>query len=227
MAAPSVHHLSGTPGRDPESNLERIRGRLEEAREAGAGLLVTPELFITAEASVDDSLLRERLRWIARSTGVGLIASTPEATGSATYIGADWWDASGNHVAHVRKHRLATWQLARGFTAWNGRPQTILTSMYSEIDMPWPVAVAFSDDAADPAYAYFLRDHGVRTVLELGTASSRFEAIAPSPAWAPKHTGVPFPQTGPLPEELLRPLPRIADAWWTQAVVHATTGWGS
>lgn len=227
MAAPTVHHSAATPGRDPESNLERIRARMAEARRAGAGLLVTPELFITAEASADGSLLRERLRCSARSAGIGLIASTPEATGSATYIGADWWDAAGNQVAHVRKHRLVEWQVSRGFTAWDDRPQFVLTSGYSELGMLWPVAVAFADDVADPAYAYFLRDHGVRTVLQLGASSSRLGTITPSAPWAPKHTGVPFPQAGPLPEELLRPLPRIADAWWTGAAPSLAAGWGS
>lgn len=227
MAEPTVHHAAATPGRDTEANLERLRALLTEARRAGADLLVTPELFLTAEATADGSLLRERLRWLARSVGLGLVASTPETTDTATYVGADWWDASGNLVAHVRKHRLTRWQVARGFAAWNGRPEQMLTSMYSDSGMDRSVAVVFSDDAADPAYEYYLRDHGVRTVLELGPASSRTETIPPTPAWAPKHTGVPFPQSGPLPEPLLRPLPRVADSWWESATTRPSAGWGS
>lgn len=225
MAA-RVHHAAATPAPDPGTNLERIHSLLLEAGRQGVMLLVTPELFVTAEATTDGSLLRERLRWMARSTGVGLIASTPETTDTATYIGADWWDSSGNLVAHERKHRLAEWQFARGFTAWDERPLSILTSMYSDQGIKGRVALGFADDLADPAYEYYLRDHGVSRFLELGPASTRSESIEPAPAWAPKHTGIPFPQPGPLPEPLLRPLPRITDSWW-ETTIRPAPGWGS
>ncbi|WP_372699619.1 nitrilase-related carbon-nitrogen hydrolase [Arthrobacter sp. JSM 101049] len=214
MSLPTVYCAAGTPGRDPEANLERIRHWAFDARAAGAGLLLTPELFVTAETAGGDAVLRERLRSMARSTGVGIVASTPELTGGRVFVGADWWDRNGQLVAHVRKYRLAAWQRARGFSEWPGRPMFITEQEYMPCEMGYFVALAFDDDAADPAHAYFLRDHGVRRLLVLGETSSRQDVVVPAPAWAGKHTGVPFPQTGPLPEPLLRPLPRVPDAWW-------------
>lgn len=215
MGVPTVHHGCSAPGPDPEANLERIRVWADSAGLAGASLLLTPELFVTAETTTGAAALRERLRSIAVSAGVGLIASTPEATGDTTYIGAHWWDASGALVAHTRKQHLAHWQRGRGFSGWDGAPPIIPESVYSLPGLDGPVAMVFSADARDPSISYYLRDHGVRTVLALDDAGTHEVASVPAAAWAPKNTGVPFPQAGRLPEPLLRPLPRIADSWWS------------
>lgn len=215
MGVPTVHHACATPGPDPEVNLERIRTWAEAAGHAGASLLLTPELFVTAEGTTGSAALRERLRTVAMTAGVGLIASTAEATGERTFIGAHWWDASGALVAHTRKQHLADWQLARGFSGWDGAPPIIPKSVYSLSGLEGPMAMVFSADARDPSVSYYLRDHGVRTILALDDAGTHEMASVNTSSWAPKNTGVPFPQVGPLPEPLLRPLPRIADSWWS------------
>lgn len=212
---PTIHHGEAAPGPDPEANLERIRGWAESATLTGASLLLTPELFVTAEATTRGAALRERLRGIAISTGVQLIASTPEATGDSVFIGAHWFDASGALVAHTRKQHLAPWQRARGFSAWYGPPPFIPESVYSLAGLHGPVAMVFAADAQDPSISYYLRDHGVQSVLALDDAGTHQKACVAAGAWAPKNTGEPFPQAGRLPEPLLRPLPRIADSWWS------------
>ncbi|HXD27202.1 MAG TPA: nitrilase-related carbon-nitrogen hydrolase [Arthrobacter sp.] len=226
MSLPSVYCAAGTPGRDPEANLERIRQWASEASAAGAGLLLTPELFVAAEAG-GEAVVRERLRLAARTAGVGIVASTPERTGERVFVGADWWDAAGQLVAHVRKRRLSGWQRSRGFSGWTGRPEIIRAVAYTLCGNNGPVGVAFAEDAADPAQAYFLRDHGVRPVLVLAATSTAVRTLAPARPWGAKHTGAPFPQAGPLPEPLLRPLPRFADAWWSPSIPRGTADLGS
>ena len=227
MGVATVHHTFAAPGPDPQANVERIRAWAETASDAGASLLLTPELFVTAERATGSAVLRERLRTIAVGAGVGLIASTVETSGRKAFIGAHWWDAHGALVAHTRKHLLAHWQLARGFSSWGGTPPIIPESVYSVSGLQGPVALAFSADARDPSIGYYLRDHGVRTILALDDIGTQELASVNTGSWAPKNTGVPFPQSGLLPEPLLRPLPRVADSWWTGAGPRQPTDYGS
>ncbi|MDN5755134.1 nitrilase-related carbon-nitrogen hydrolase [Arthrobacter sp. AOP36-A1-22] len=215
MGAAKVHHACAAPGPDPEDNFERLRVWADTAAQAGASLLLTPELFVTAEAGTGSAILRERLRGVAATSGVGLVASTVEATGDRIFVGAHWWDAHGALVAHTRKRHLADWQVARGFCGWEGAPPIIPEAVYSVSGVDSPVALLFSADARDPSVGYYLRDHGVRTLLVLNEAGTCEAAVVPAGQWSAKNTGVPFPQSGPLPEALLRPLPRIPDSWWS------------
>ena len=227
MDVTPVHHTFAAPGPDPQANFERIHAWAQAASEAGASLLLTPELFVTAEGASGSAVLRERLRTVAVAAGVGLIACTVETSGQKAFIGAHWWDAQGALVAHTRKHHLAHWQKARGFSPWDGVPPIIPESVYSLPAIHGPVALTFSADVTDPSIAYYLRDHGVRTILALDEAGTQELASVNTGRWAPKNMGVPFPQSGPLPEPLLRPLPRVADSWWAGQGPRQAADYGS
>ena len=102
-----------TAGADPAANLARIEAAAHEAAQAGATLLVTPELGITsygggesilALAEPADGAIATRLAEIARETGVALVAGFAEKAGDAVYNSAIYSDGSGKPSVYRKSH---------------------------------------------------------------------------------------------------------------------------
>ncbi|MGR0158544.1 carbon-nitrogen hydrolase family protein [Paenarthrobacter nitroguajacolicus] len=117
---------------DVEANLRTIDDAAQRAAHAGAGLLLTPELFpvgyapLRLHAELDPSTLpsvRERLANIARSHGIGLVyslpalaraqhqethddAAQPPHADDAWHITATLLDATGSEVLNYAKVHL-------------------------------------------------------------------------------------------------------------------------
>lgn len=96
---------------DPDANLAIIRRSAARAVEAGAHLIVTPELFATgyAPATVrrsDGAGIRAGLARIAREEGIGVVGSTVEDDGGTGYISASLFDRSGAELLRYRKAHL-------------------------------------------------------------------------------------------------------------------------
>ncbi len=94
---------------DVEGNLGRLETLVVQAAEAGADLVVTPELFATGydpagAAAHDAEAIRGRLSAIARAAGVALVASTVDHSGP--HICASFFIPSGEEIARVAKHHL-------------------------------------------------------------------------------------------------------------------------
>ncbi|MFJ5956500.1 nitrilase-related carbon-nitrogen hydrolase [Paenarthrobacter sp. NPDC092416] len=92
-------------------NLRRLATRALEARQRGASLLVTPELFTSGYAptlihGTDGAAHRAQLAAIAVEHGIGLVASTVEHDNDKHYISASLFDTDGTEVARYRKQNL-------------------------------------------------------------------------------------------------------------------------
>jgi 5-aminopentanamidase len=95
----------------PQLNLRRIAARAREAREGGADILVTPELFLSGYApslvhSQDGAPQRIQLADIAASTGIALVASTVEHDEGRHYISASFFGPDGTELTRYRKQHL-------------------------------------------------------------------------------------------------------------------------
>jgi 5-aminopentanamidase len=123
-----------TAGPDTAANLARIETSAREAAEAGATLLVTPELGITsygggekirALAEPAGGAIAARLAGIARETGVALVAGFAEKAGDAVYNSAIYTDGSGKPSVYRKSHLYGEYE--RGlFTP--EKPSTCLLS---------------------------------------------------------------------------------------------------
>ncbi|MBW4094452.1 MAG: carbon-nitrogen hydrolase family protein [Acidobacteria bacterium] len=101
---------------DVESNLRTIASAAKSAAEAGAGMLLTPELFpvgydplrIAAEFNPCSlPALRQQLAAIASAHGVALVYSVPAPDGhGGLYISATLVDAQGTEVLQYQKVHL-------------------------------------------------------------------------------------------------------------------------
>ena len=101
---------------DLDANLRAIAEAAEAAREHGAELLLTPELWVSGYAprELADWLTPERiagipeeLARIARETGVAIAASFPLARADGTFaIAAGLWDRRGGEVLRYEKVHL-------------------------------------------------------------------------------------------------------------------------
>jgi NAD+ synthase (glutamine-hydrolysing) len=112
---------------DAPGNAERIVGRLEEARRAGARLLVTPELALSGYPP-EDLLFHRGFRRRIEGTmarladaarGIDLLVGYPEYVDGALYNSAAWL-REGRCIASYRKQRLPNYQVfdeERYFTA--------------------------------------------------------------------------------------------------------------
>ncbi|WP_328468921.1 carbon-nitrogen hydrolase family protein [Actinoplanes sp. NBC_00393] len=105
---------AGVPG-DVEANHVQLREAAGKAAAAGAGLLVTPELFLTGYDIGDRVRELARLdligmvRQIAREAGIAIVAGIPESSGSDTkvlYNSAIVVDERGEVLARHRKTHL-------------------------------------------------------------------------------------------------------------------------
>ena len=95
----------------PQENLRRIAARAGEARQLGADILVTPELFVSGYApslvhGQDGAAQRVQLADIAASAGLALVASTVEHAGGNHYISASFFGPDGSELTRYRKQHL-------------------------------------------------------------------------------------------------------------------------
>lgn len=102
---------AGVPG-DVAANRAQLRAAAEAAASAGAGLLITPELYLTGYDIGDQVRELARLdltgmvREIARETGVAILAGLPEAAGDVLYNSAILIDEHGTELLRYRKTHL-------------------------------------------------------------------------------------------------------------------------
>ncbi|MDF1609306.1 carbon-nitrogen hydrolase family protein [Hoeflea sp. YIM 152468] len=102
-----------TAGTDISANLTRIQTDAEKAAQAGACLLVTPELGVTSYAGGHeivtlaepaDGPLVTRLDEIARQSGVAIVAGFAEKAGGAVYNSAVYTDGTGAPLVYRKSH---------------------------------------------------------------------------------------------------------------------------
>ncbi|WP_159940819.1 MULTISPECIES: carbon-nitrogen hydrolase family protein [unclassified Nocardiopsis] len=106
---------SGHSG-DPADALDRLAERAREAAEAGARLLVGPEMSLTGYnigapalarlAEPADGPLSRAVAAIAADTGVAIVHGFPERAGDAVYNAVQLVDAAGARLATYRKAHL-------------------------------------------------------------------------------------------------------------------------
>lgn len=92
-------------------NLRRIAVRAHEAKQCGAKLLVTPELFTSGYAptlvhGTDGAAQRQQLAAIAVEHGIALVASTVEHEEGRQYISASLFGPDGAELTRYRKQNL-------------------------------------------------------------------------------------------------------------------------
>ncbi|MBP2266982.1 MULTISPECIES: carbon-nitrogen hydrolase family protein [Micrococcaceae] len=142
---------------DVEANLRTIDDAAQRAAQAGAGLLLTPELFpvgyapLRLHAELDPATLpgiRERLSEIARRHSIGLVYSLPAVADheNAWHITASLLDAEGNEVLNYAKVHLFGPEEHKAFVGAQEPPAVvdfngIRTSMLICYDVEFPEAV--------------------------------------------------------------------------------------
>lgn len=92
-------------------NIRRIAARAQEARQRGANLLVTPELFASGYAptlvhGTDGTTHRQQLAAVAAGHGIALVASTVEHEAGRHYISASLFGPDGAELTRYRKQNL-------------------------------------------------------------------------------------------------------------------------
>jgi predicted amidohydrolase len=102
---------AGVPG-DVEANCAQLRAAAAEAAAAGAGLLITPELYLTGY-DIGDRVrelaqrdLTGMVRQIAREAGLAILAGLPEPAGDLLYNSAILIDEQGEVLLRYRKTHL-------------------------------------------------------------------------------------------------------------------------
>lgn len=153
---------------DVDANLRTIDDAARRAAQAGAGLLLTPELFpvgyapLRLHAELDPATLpavRDRLAGIPRKYGIGLVYSLPgaaenmhddgaeQASGEGRWhISATLLDASGNEVLSYNKVHLFGAEEHKAFVGAQAPPAVVdfnglRTSMLICYDVEFPEAV--------------------------------------------------------------------------------------
>lgn len=119
---------AGAELNDPAANLALIRRFTAQAADAGAHLILTPELFATGYAPArvrqsDGAAIRTELAGIARGAGIGVVASTVEDDGGTGYISASLFDGSGTELLRYRKAHLFGDEERGSFAPGDGVPQ--------------------------------------------------------------------------------------------------------
>ncbi|WP_338675412.1 carbon-nitrogen hydrolase family protein [Streptomyces sp. SCSIO 30461] len=105
---------SGTPG-DIAKNLEILDAHAAAAAASGAGLLVSPEMFLTGYAIGDgihrlaetaDGASAQAVAGIARRHGIAVVYGYPERDGEQVYNAAQLIGPDGARLANYRKTHL-------------------------------------------------------------------------------------------------------------------------
>ncbi|WP_426998544.1 carbon-nitrogen hydrolase family protein [Pseudarthrobacter sp. N5] len=141
---------------DVEANMRTIDAHAKRAASAGAGLLLTPELFPVGYApgrvrsGLDPARLpaiRDALAGIARHHGVGLVYSLPAVTGDGGWqITATLLDSQGAEVLNYAKVHLFGGEEREAFGAAQAAPEVVhfagvKTSLLICYDVEFPEAV--------------------------------------------------------------------------------------
>ncbi|WP_224091502.1 carbon-nitrogen hydrolase family protein [Arthrobacter sp. StoSoilB13] len=142
---------------DVEANLRTIDDAARRAAQAGAGLLLTPELFpvgyapLRLHAELDPATLpgiRERLAGIARRHNIGLVYSLPAPSpeDNTWHITATLVDGSGEELLHYAKVHLFGAEERKAFVGAQAPPAVvdfngIRTSILICYDVEFPEAV--------------------------------------------------------------------------------------
>ncbi|UVJ41530.1 carbon-nitrogen hydrolase family protein [Arthrobacter sp. CJ23] len=141
---------------DVEANLRTIDAAALRSSQAGAGLLLTPELFpvgyapLRLHAEFDPAALpgiRERLAGIARAHGIGLVYSLPAVSpDGGWHITATLIDSRGTELLHYAKVHLFGAEERKAFSAAQAAPGVvdfngIRTSLLICYDVEFPEAV--------------------------------------------------------------------------------------
>lgn len=166
---------------DPEQNLAKIRAAALSARDRGAELLVTPELFVTGYAprELAQWLTQEKVAGVpaaiaalASEAGIAIAAGFPAAHEDGSFgIAAGLWDAAGTELLRYEKVHLWGADERLAFTAsvvapaiaeWNGH--RVAFQICYDIEFPEP--------------ARFLAERGVDLLL-VPTAIDRNSAYVP------------------------------------------------
>lgn len=114
---------------EPGENLALIRRAAVRAAEAGADLLLTPELFATGYAPAlaagsDGAGMRKELAAIADEEGIGVVASTVEDDSGTRFISASFFDETGDELLRYRKAHLFGDEERSAFMPGAGMPRT-------------------------------------------------------------------------------------------------------
>ena len=144
---------------DPEANLAAIREAAARARDGGAELLLTPELYVSGYAPVELAgwLTPERVAGfpgaiaaIARDTGIALAVGYPQARADGSFaIAAGLWDAAGEALLSYEKVHLWGAEEPLAFTPsaaaprvvdWRGR--RVAFQICYDIEFPEPARFA-------------------------------------------------------------------------------------
>lgn len=111
-------------------NLRGIAARAHEARQRGAKLLVTPELFTSGYAptlvhGTDGGAQREQLAAIAVEHGIAVVASTVEHEDGRHYISASLFGPDGTELTRYRKQNLFGADESSVFTPGTNPPAVV------------------------------------------------------------------------------------------------------
>lgn len=168
---------------DPERNLDAIAEAARAACEAGAALLLTPELFVSGYAPRElaawlsherVSLFPSRLSALAAGAGIAVAASFPEARSDGTFaIAAGLWDSDGAELLRYEKVHLWGTEEPLAFSAaatcprvaeWNGR--RVGFQICYDIEFPEPARM-LAELGADLVLVPTAIDHGSVYVPEV------------------------------------------------------------
>jgi len=135
-----------TAGTDPSANLARIESAARQAAQAGATLLVTPELGVTSYGGCEkirtlsepaDGSVVTRLGEIARKTGVALVAGFAEKAGDAVYNSAVYTDGTSTPSVYRKSHLYGDYE--RGLFT----PDTPSTCLFSHHGMKLGMLICY------------------------------------------------------------------------------------
>ncbi|MBU4531970.1 MAG: carbon-nitrogen hydrolase family protein [Hoeflea sp.] len=135
-----------TAGTDTAANLKGIEKAAHQAAEAGASLLVTPELGVTSYGGGRDILnlaepangpIVDRLGEIARQTGIAIIAGFAEKAGMVVYNSAVYTDGANTPSIYRKSHLYGDYERAL-FS-----PETPTTCLFSHRGMTLGMLICY------------------------------------------------------------------------------------
>lgn len=111
-------------------NLTYLSSQVAAARDLGAQLLVTPELFIAsynppAVRDRDGAEHREQIAAMADEYGIGIVASTVEHAGTDRHISASLFGVDGTEITRYRKVHLFGEAERAAFTPGTTAPEIV------------------------------------------------------------------------------------------------------
>ena len=151
---------------DVAANVARIELAARDSAEAGATLLVTPELSVTGYGAGDamrflaetpDGPAIQQLGRIARETGVAIITGFAERDGERIYNSAAYLDGVGEPVVYRKSHLFGDYE--RGLFT----PSAPMTVMFDHQGMRCGMLICY--DVEFPENVRRLAQAGVHAIL--------------------------------------------------------------